>query len=181
MQQPTKESILPPESECRRRTANPTRLRQTQWPSVDNNAGHNTCSSSGSALHSNEPRMAQQAHCRLRALPQASSSSSELVWQPSPPPTSLIAVRQLTNLPVSYCSESEKNEKKLNQLPTPQTAQLDRTSLSVDDRLCRLKQVDSHGKHDYYQFGSVGRTQVATNLPPAKQLASSPTKGKLTD
>ena len=176
MQQPTKESISPPESESRHR-ANPSRhMQQTQWPSVDNNnAGDNTCT--GSALHSTEPppRMAQQAHCRRPR--QASSGGGQLVYQPSPsPPTSLIAVRQLTNLPVSHCSEGTPNERQLNQLPTPQTAQLDRTLFSADDRLCRL--VDSHGKHDYYQFGSAGG-RVAANF--ATQQALPATKGKLTD
>lgn len=163
---PTKESILPPESE---KHTNPSRL-QPQCFTGDNNAEDNSCP----AEDINEAQMTRmgQENSRRTSLPQASSKSgsrSDSVYQS--PPTSFIAVRQqLTNLPVSHCSGSERKENKLNQLP-PAQAELDRTP-SADDRLCRLKQLDSHGKHDYYHF--CHGQQTATNFNETAR------KGKLT-
>lgn len=171
LMQPTKESILPPESE---KHTNPSRL-QPQWYSVDNNAEDkaHTAEDINEAQMITRTRMGQENRRRTSLL-QASSksgsgSSSALVYQS--PPTSFIALpQQLTNLPVSYCLGSEKEENKLNQLPTPK-AELDRTP-SVDDRLCRLRELDSHGKHDYYHFCHAQRTATNFNAPA--------TKGKLT-
>lgn len=163
LMQPTKESILPPESEKHR---NPNRL-QPQWSIVDNNADENTCT----AEDINEAQMTttrMRQGDRTSLLQTGSSKSGSALFYQSPPTSFTAAPQQLTNLPVSYCSDSEKNENKLNQLPTAQ-AELDRTP-SVDDRLCRLRQLDSHGKHDYYHFCQ----QTVTNF-------NAPTKkGKLT-